>query len=91
MLVTNEVCVQDVYTKPRLNSLDFDVTILNSANASNVIGTMVIEPTTIDSAAGTDAFGPNVLERRDTAIAALLGNPKVKASTAPSGMDMPTR
>jgi hypothetical protein len=65
--------------------------LLPSSSRSNVIGTMVIEPMTIDSAAGTDAFGPNVLERRDTAIAALLGNPKVKASTAPSGMDMPTR
>jgi beta-galactosidase len=37
LLVTNEVCVQDVYTKPRLNGLDFDVTILNSANASKDI------------------------------------------------------
>jgi hypothetical protein len=29
LLVTNEVCVQDVYTKPRLNGLDFDVAVLN--------------------------------------------------------------
>jgi Glycosyl hydrolases family 2/Glycosyl hydrolases family 2, TIM barrel domain/Glycosyl hydrolases family 2, sugar binding domain len=31
LLVTNEVCVQDVYTRPRLNGLDFDVTVLNAA------------------------------------------------------------
>jgi Glycosyl hydrolases family 2/Glycosyl hydrolase 2 galactose-binding domain-like/Glycosyl hydrolases family 2, TIM barrel domain len=30
LLVTNQVCVQDVYTKPRLNGLDFDVTVLNA-------------------------------------------------------------
>lgn len=33
LLVTNEVCVQEVYTKPRLNGLDFEVTVLNAANA----------------------------------------------------------
>jgi hypothetical protein len=32
LFVTNEVCVKDVYTRPRLNSLDFDVTILNAAS-----------------------------------------------------------
>jgi len=31
LLVTNEVSVQDVYTKPRLNGLDFEVTLLNGA------------------------------------------------------------
>jgi len=30
LLVTNELCVQEVYTKPRLNGLDFDVTVLNA-------------------------------------------------------------
>ena len=30
LLVTNEQCVQEVYTKPRLNGLDFDVTVLNA-------------------------------------------------------------
>jgi hypothetical protein len=30
LLVTNEVYVQDVYTKPRLNGLDFEVTVLNT-------------------------------------------------------------
>jgi hypothetical protein len=34
LLVTNEVCVQDVYTRPRLNGLDFDVTILNAASGT---------------------------------------------------------
>jgi hypothetical protein len=33
LLVTNDVCVQEVYTQPRLNGLDFDVTVLNTANA----------------------------------------------------------
>lgn len=37
LLVTNEVCVQDVYTKPRLDGLDFDVTILNTANGGKDI------------------------------------------------------
>jgi hypothetical protein len=31
LLVTNEVCMQDVYTRPRLDGLDFEVTILNAA------------------------------------------------------------
>jgi beta-galactosidase len=30
LLVTSEVAVQDVYTKPRLDGLDFDVTVLNA-------------------------------------------------------------
>ena len=30
LLVTNEVCVKEVYTRPRLNGLDFDVTVLNA-------------------------------------------------------------
>lgn len=30
LLMTNEVCVQDVYTRPRLNGLDFDVTVMNA-------------------------------------------------------------
>jgi hypothetical protein len=34
LLVTNDVCVQEVYTKPRLNGLDFEVTVLNAAKAA---------------------------------------------------------
>jgi hypothetical protein len=30
LLITNEVYVQDVYTKPRLNGLDFEVTVVNA-------------------------------------------------------------
>jgi beta-galactosidase len=30
LLLTSEVCAQDVYTRPRLDGLDFDVTVLNT-------------------------------------------------------------
>jgi hypothetical protein len=37
LLVTNEVLVQDVYTKPRLNGLDFEVTVFNATSAKRDI------------------------------------------------------
>lgn len=37
LLVTNDVCVQEVYTKPRLKGLDFEVTVLNAAKATQNI------------------------------------------------------
>jgi len=37
LLVTNEVSVQDVYTKPRLNGLDFDVTVLNVTTENRAV------------------------------------------------------
>jgi beta-galactosidase len=37
LLVTNDVCVQEVYTKPRLNGLYFEVTVLNASRATQNI------------------------------------------------------
>ncbi len=37
MLVTNDVCVQEAYTKPRLNGLDFEVTVLNASKTARDI------------------------------------------------------
>jgi beta-galactosidase len=34
LIVTNEVYIEDVYTKPRLNGLDFDVTIRNAKSTT---------------------------------------------------------
>ena len=50
LLVTNEVCVQEVYTKPRLNGLDFEVTVLNAANGKRDIS---VSYTITSSADGT--------------------------------------
>ncbi len=37
LLVTNEAYVQDVYTRPRLNGLDFDITLLNAATDKKAV------------------------------------------------------
>jgi len=53
LLVTNEVSVQEVYTKPRLNGLDFEV-ILRNATARN--REVSISYTIASSADGTELY-----------------------------------
>jgi hypothetical protein len=53
LLVTNEVCVQDVYTKPRLNGLDFDITVLNATNGKRDVS---VSYTITFSADGTELY-----------------------------------
>ena len=55
LLVTNEVCVQDVYTKPRLNGLDFDVTVLNTTNGKRDIS---VSYTITSAADGAELYSP---------------------------------
>jgi hypothetical protein len=53
LLVTNEVAVEEVYTRPRLNGLDFEVTLVNAADTSrDVVVSYRIE----SSADGTELF-----------------------------------
>ena len=53
LLVTNEVCVQEVYTKPHLDGLDFEVTILNTATRTRDVS---LSYTIISSADGTQLY-----------------------------------
>jgi hypothetical protein len=53
LLVTNEVCVQDVYTKPRLNGLDFDVTVLSAGAGKKDVS---VSYTIMSSADGTELY-----------------------------------
>jgi hypothetical protein len=53
LLVTNEISVQEVYTKPRLNGLDFDVTVLNATNANQDVS---VSYTIMSSADGTELY-----------------------------------
>ena len=50
LLVTNDVCVQEVYTKPRLDGMDFEVTVLNAAKSARDIS---VSYTITSSADGT--------------------------------------
>ena len=53
LLVTNEVLVQDVYTKPRLNGLDFEVTVLNATSVKRDIS---VSYAITSSADGTELY-----------------------------------
>jgi Glycosyl hydrolases family 2/Glycosyl hydrolases family 2, TIM barrel domain len=59
--VTNQVYVQDIYTKPRLNGLDFDVTILNAAAGKRDVS---ISYTIMSSADGTVLYSAKQAESR---------------------------
>jgi beta-galactosidase len=59
--VTNQVYVQDIYTKPRLNGLDFDVTILNAAAGKRDVS---ISYTIMSCADGTVLYSAKQAESR---------------------------
>ncbi len=73
--VTNEVCVQDVYTRPRLNGLDFDVTVLNATTVKRDIS---VSYTITSSADGTELYSA-----KQVAAQAKGGTPETLNLTTP--------
>jgi hypothetical protein len=75
LLVTNEVCVQEVYTKPRLNGLDFEATILNAAAAKSDVSVSY----TITSTDGTQLYSA-----KQAALQSVGSSPEVLHLTTPA-------
>jgi Glycosyl hydrolases family 2/Glycosyl hydrolases family 2, TIM barrel domain/Glycosyl hydrolases family 2, sugar binding domain len=76
LLVTNEVSVQDVYTKPRLNGLDFEVTLLNAAARNQDVSiSYTITPST---------GGPEIYSAQHAASQSIGATPAVLHLTTPN-------
>jgi len=75
LLVTNDVCVQEVYTKPRLDGMDFEVTVLNAAKSARDIS---ISYTITSSADGTVLYSA-----KDAAVRTIGSSAEVLHLTTP--------
>jgi len=60
LLVTNEVYVQDVYTRPRLNGLDFDVTVLSVATEKRDVSVSYTITSSVDGSVLHSAQHPAI-------------------------------